>query len=135
MSQAKDNTIESIEQERLRKRKLSEVTSQDSALIRLLGSSLTPYKKWMFFALCVDGDHIRLKRCAPLSAATGDRGPIATGDVSGLIKITLIYGFAAIGLYVFTFGFNWFLQQAGQRALADLRTKLFDQIIRQDWAS
>src|SRR5690606_26667396 len=38
----------------------------------------------------------------------------------------------AIGLFIFTFAFNYFLQQAGQRALADLRTKLFNHIMRQD---
>ena len=56
-------------------------------------------------------------------------GPIATGDVDALVRITLLYGATAIGLFIFTFAFNWFLQQAGQRALADLRTKLFNHII------
>ena len=51
MSQARSTSIEAIEQDRLRKRKLSEVASQDSALFRLLGSSLAPYKKWLAISM------------------------------------------------------------------------------------
>ncbi len=61
-------------------------------------------------------------------------GPIARGEYSGLWRITALYGFAAIGLFVFTFGFTYFLQQAGQRALADLRTRLFNHLLGQDHA-
>ena len=47
------STFERLEQERLRKRKLSEVANQDSALFRLLGSSLAPYKKWLFISMAL----------------------------------------------------------------------------------
>ena len=59
-------------------------------------------------------------------------GPIARGEVDALVRITILYGATAVGLFVLTFAFNYFLQQAGQRALADLRTKLFNHILRQD---
>ena len=33
-----------------RRRKLSEVANQDSALFKLLGEALSPYKRWMAVA-------------------------------------------------------------------------------------
>lgn len=125
--------FEAIEAERMRKRKFSEVTSQDSALLRVLLGALAPYKKWVVFALILMVVTSALNALPPYLLQEAIDGPIARQDVQGLAKITLLYGITAVGLYVFTFAFKWFLQQAGQRALADLRTKLFDHIIRQDW--
>jgi len=122
-----------MEAERLRKRKLSEVASQDSALLRLLVGSLAPYKKWMAFALVLMVITSALNALPPFLLQRAIDGPIAHKDVHGLATLTILYGITAVGLYIFTFGFNWYLQQAGQRALADLRTNLFDHIIRQDW--
>ena len=58
-------------------------------------------------------------------------GPIARGEVNALWRITAIYGATAIGIFLLTFAFTYFLQQAGQRALADLRTRVFSHIF---WA-
>ncbi|MEZ4673722.1 MAG: ABC transporter ATP-binding protein [Caldilineaceae bacterium] len=41
---------------------------------------------------------------------------------------------AALGLFILTFAYTYYLQFAAQRALADLRTRLFDHIFRQDYA-
>src|SRR5215204_91080 len=132
MSQANMSAFERLEQERLRKRKLSEVANQDSALFRLLGSSLAPYKKWLYISIALMLVTSFLNAVPPYLLQQAIDGPIADGDVNALIQITFLYGATAIGLFVFTFAFNWFLQQAGQRALADLRIKLFDHILRQD---
>jgi ATP-binding cassette subfamily B protein len=59
-------------------------------------------------------------------------GPIARGDVRSLYMVTLLYGVTAIGIFLLTFAFTYFLQQAGQHALADLRSRLFDHILTQD---
>ena len=77
MSQAKINTIESIEQERLRKRKLSEVASQDSALFRLLGSSLAPYKKWLAISMVLMLVTSGLNAVPPYLLQQAIDGPIA----------------------------------------------------------
>lgn len=132
MPQASSTSIEAIEQDRLRKRKLSEVASQDSALFRLLGSSLAPYKKWLAISMLLMLVTSGLNAVPPYLLQQAIDGPIAEGDVDALVRITMLYGATAIGLFIFTFAFNWFLQQAGQRALADLRTKLFNHILRQD---
>jgi ATP-binding cassette subfamily B protein len=126
------STFEKLEQERLRKRKLSEVASQDSALFRLLGSSLAPYKKWLAISMVLMLVTSGLNAVPPYLLQQAIDGPIAQGDTNALIRLTILYGATAIGLFIFTFAFNWFLQQAGQRALADLRTKLFNHIMRQD---
>jgi ATP-binding cassette subfamily B multidrug efflux pump len=126
------STIEKLEQERLRKRKLSEVASQDSALFRLLGSSLAPYKKWLALSMVLMLVTSALNAVPPYLLQQAIDGPIMQGDVGALVRLTILYGATAIGLFLFTFAFNYFLQQAGQRALADLRTKLFDHIMRQD---
>ena len=53
-------------------------------------------------------------------------------DRNGLLRLALLYGATAIGIFVLTFAYTYFLQQAGQRALADLRSRLFDHILGQD---
>ena len=132
MSQANLSVIEEREKDRLRKRKLSEVASQDSALFRLLGSALAPYKKWLAISMVMMLITSGLNAVPPYLLQQAIDGPIRGGDVSALVRITILYGVTAIGLFLFTFAFNYFLQQAGQRALADLRTNLFRHILRQD---
>lgn len=114
------------------RRKLSEVANQDSALFQLLGSSLTPYKKWLFLALLLMLGTSALNAIPPYLLQQAIDGPIARGEVRALWSITAIYGLTAVGLFVMTFAFTYFLQQAGQRALADLRVRLFNHILRQD---
>ena len=132
------NSVEAAdraEQERLereRKRKLSEVASQDSALFKLLGNSLAPYKKWLGVSMLLMLGTSALNAVPPYLLQQAIDGPIARGEVDALVRITILYGATAVGLFVLTFAFNYFLQQAGQRALADLRTKLFNHILRQD---
>lgn len=114
------------------KRRLSEMASQDSALVKLLASSLAPYKKWLLAALVLMIGTAVLNAVPPYLLQQAIDGPIARGETGALWQITILYGVTAIGLFVLTFAFTYFLQQAGQRALADLRTRLFRQILRQD---
>ncbi len=118
--------------ERLRQRKLSEIANQDSALFKLLGQALAPYKGWLIIALLLMLATAALNVVPPYLMGAAIDGPISTGDVEGLATIALLYGATALGLFAFTFAFTYFLQQAGQRALADLRAKLFAHILRQD---
>ncbi|MBW7886536.1 MAG: ABC transporter ATP-binding protein, partial [Caldilineaceae bacterium] len=122
------------EREQAQRRRLSEVASQDSALFQLLGSSLAPYKGWLAGALVLMLGTSALNVVPPYLLQQAIDGPIPRGDVGTLWSITAIYGLTAIGLFVLTFAFTYFLQQAGQRALADLRTRLFTYILGQDHA-
>ncbi|MCL4831454.1 MAG: ABC transporter ATP-binding protein/permease [Caldilineaceae bacterium] len=112
----------------------SEVASQDSALIQLLASSLAPYKKWLFGALVLMLGVAGLNAVPPYLLQQAIDGPIKNGQVGALWRITAIYGGTAIGIFLLTFAFTYFLQQAGQRALADLRTRVFTHIFRLDHA-
>ena len=114
--------------------KLSAVASQDSALFQLLASSLTPYKGWLFAALVLMVAVSGLNAVPPYLLQQAIDGPIARGEIDALWRITAIYGATAIGIFLLTFAFTYFLQQAGQRALADLRTRLFSHILGQDHA-
>ena len=121
-------------QDRLRadERSIADLSSQDSALFQLLGKALKPYSKWMIMALALMLGVSALNAVPPLLLQRAIDGPIANGDVVGLVQITLLYGLTAVGIFVLTYGFTYFLQHAGQRALADLRVRLFDQILAQD---
>ena len=61
-------------------------------------------------------------------------GPLARGEVGPLWRIAALYGLTAIGIYVITYAYTYFLQQAGQRALADLRVRLFNHLLNHDYA-
>jgi ATP-binding cassette subfamily B protein len=58
-------------------------------------------------------------------------GPIAQRDAAGLWPIATLYGVVAIAMFGLTYAQTFFLQQAGQRALADLRARLFEHMLRQ----
>lgn len=122
------------EQARLeaQQRKISEVVSQDSALFKLLGASLAPYKKYLAIALGLMLVTSALNAVPPYLLQQAIDGPISEGDYGALWRITALYGFTAVGLYGFTFAFTYFLQQAGQRALADLRRRLIKHTLHQD---
>jgi ATP-binding cassette, subfamily B, multidrug efflux pump len=114
--------------------KISEVASQDSALFQLLASSLAPYKKWLFAALVLMIGVSGLNAVPPYLLQQAIDGPIRRGEIDALWRITAIYGGTAIAIFLLTFAFTYFLQQAGQRALADLRTRVFSHILGQDHA-
>ncbi|MCB0062029.1 MAG: ABC transporter ATP-binding protein, partial [Caldilineaceae bacterium] len=111
-----------------------EELSQDTALFELLASSLRPYWRSVTVAallmLAVAGMNV----IPPYLVQQAIDGPIATGDMQGLWRITIFYGITALALFVVTFAYTYYLQFAAQRALADLRTRLFDHIFRQDYA-
>lgn len=112
----------------------AEVASQDSALFQLLGSSLKPYRRWLFGALVLMVAVSGLNAVPPYLLQQAIDGPIARGELNALWRITFIYGGTAIGIFLLTFAFTYFLQQAGQRALADLRGKVFSHIFHLDHA-
>lgn len=110
-----------------------QVLNQDTALIQLLLTSIRPYWRMMslagIFMLLV----ALLNVVPPYLLQQAIDGPIARGDTGALGQITLLYGATALALFVLTFAYTYFLQYAAQRALADLRTRLFDHILRQDY--
>lgn len=111
-----------------------EIANQDSALLYLMASSLTPYRKWLFISLFLMLATAALNVVPPYLLQQAIDGPIAQGDTRVLWRLTALYGITAVGIFILTFAYTYFLQQAGQRALADLRTRLFNHIFTQDHA-
>ncbi|MEZ4661945.1 MAG: ABC transporter ATP-binding protein [Caldilineaceae bacterium] len=109
-------------------------SSQDTALLQLLALSIRPYWRPLVVALVLMVGVAGLNAVPPYLLQRAIDGPIARGETGGLWGIAILYGVTALLLFAFTFAYTWFLQQAGQRALADLRTKLLDHILHLDYA-
>ncbi|MEM7124910.1 MAG: ABC transporter ATP-binding protein [Chloroflexota bacterium] len=112
----------------------TEEISQDGALFHLLGSVLWPYKRWMGMALVLMIVVAGLNVVPPYLLQQAIDGPLANGEIGPLWRIAALYGLTAIGIYVITYAYTYFLQQAGQRALADLRVRLFNHLLNHDYA-
>ncbi|MCB0127255.1 MAG: ABC transporter ATP-binding protein, partial [Caldilineaceae bacterium] len=111
-----------------------EELSQDTALFELLGSSMRPYWPSMSLAALLMFAVAGMNVVPPYLLQQAIDGPIARGDMQALWRITILYGATALGIFVVTFAYTYYLQFAAQRALADLRTRLFDHIFKQDYA-
>lgn len=107
-------------------------TSQDLALIALLAEALVPYKRWIFIAGLIMVGVASLNVVPPYLLQQAIDGPIARGDMGALWRITFLYGFTAVAVFGLTYAYTYFLQQAGQRALADIRSRLFNHILSLD---
>jgi ATP-binding cassette subfamily B protein len=104
----------------------------DRALVEMLASILAPYK-WAIAAifamlLGVTGLSIML----PWLVQQAVDGPIASGNLEGLIPIGLVYFAAIIVIFILRFAYTYWLQTVGQNALVALRQRLYDHLLRQD---
>ena len=111
---------------------VDENLNQDTALFKLLGTALAPYWRWTAMAMLLMLATAAANAVPPYLLQQAIDGPIRNGDTATLWRITILYGATAIAAFVFTFAYTYFLQNAAQRALADIRTRLFDHIMRQD---
>ncbi|MEM7536700.1 MAG: ABC transporter ATP-binding protein [Chloroflexota bacterium] len=130
--------MESIRQSEL-ERKIEgiddvEEISQDGALFRLLGDAMRPYWYWMAAALVLMLVVASLNVIPPYLLQQAIDGPISVGESGPLWGLAALYGVTAIAIYVLTYAYTYFLQQAGQRALADLRVRLFSHLLNHDYA-
>ncbi|MBI1298578.1 ATP-binding cassette domain-containing protein [bacterium] len=119
--------------EKQAQKKVEEQTaSQDTALFKLLAGSLSPYKWWLILAMVLMLGVASLNVVPPYLLQQAIDGPIQDGNTRILWQLAVIYGVTALALFVLTLFYTFALQQAGQRALADLRSKLFNHIFKQD---
>ncbi|MBL8134717.1 MAG: ABC transporter ATP-binding protein [Anaerolineae bacterium] len=118
-------------------RRLSAVDLQtekitDRYLFRMLGQFLAPYRGSLavvFLGLVIVSI---LSTALPYLVQKAVDGPIATGDLEGLIPFGLLYFGVVIAIYILRFGYIYLLQTVGQNTLRDLRARLFEHILRQD---
>ncbi|MBK8135536.1 MAG: ABC transporter ATP-binding protein [Chloroflexi bacterium] len=59
-------------------------------------------------------------------------GPIATGDLSGLAPLAIVYTLCVPGIFGLRFAYTYVLQTVGQNALVAIRQKLFEHVLTLD---
>lgn len=108
------------------------VRGQDAALVALLVSTMAPRWRILALALIILLATAALNVAPPALMQQAIDGPIARGDADGLWIIAALYGAVALAMFALQYVYTLLLQIAGQRALADLRMRLFEHITRQD---
>ncbi|MFN5060060.1 MAG: ABC transporter ATP-binding protein [Chloroflexota bacterium] len=106
----------------------------DSVLFKLMYQAIRPHWRPLAIAFVLLSLTAALNVIPPALLQWAIDGPIATGDTTDLLPITLLYGGTAIAMFIIQYIYTYFLQQAGQRALSDMRTDLFNRIMTQDQA-
>lgn len=104
----------------------------DRYLFWMLGHFLRPYLGQIIivFALLIGVSALSL--ILPYLIQQAVDGPIAEGDLSGLIPYGILYFGTIIVLFALRFAHTYLLQTVGQNALVDLRQTLFEHFLRQD---
>lgn len=104
----------------------------DRYLFWMLGRFLRPYLGQIIivFALLIGVSALSL--ILPYLIQQAVDGPIAEGDLSGLIPYGILYFGTIIVLFALRFAHTYLLQTVGQNALVDLRQTLFEHFLRQD---
>lgn len=109
-----------------------EESLSDRYLIRMLGQFVVPYWKELVFVFAMLLGVTALSLLPPYLIQRAVDGPIAEGDLSGLIPFAVIYFLCIPALFVLRFGHVYLLQTVGQNALTTLREKLYQHILKQD---
>ncbi len=108
------------------------VIGQDVALFRLLASTMSPYRDKLIVAFVLLLATAGLNAVPPEIVRRAIDGPIAQGNVTGLWPLAALYGGLSILMFLLQYVYAYVLQQAAQRALADLRARMFDHVVHQD---
>ena len=106
----------------------------DTILFALLFRAVRPHWRPLSISLMLLGVTAGLNVVPPTLLQWAIDGPIHSGNTADLWPITILYGGTAIAMFLIQYVYTYYLQQAGQRALSDLRTDLFARIMEQDQA-
>src|SRR5262245_19710620 len=104
---------------------------QDAALAWLIVATLMPHWRALLLAVITLPGTAALNVAPPYLVQQAIDGPIAQRNPSGLWLLAVAYGAVAVAMFGLQYAQTYFLQQAGQRALADLRMRMFDHMLRQ----
>ena len=115
-------------------RKSISTQGPDIVLFRLMYHAVKPHWRPLAIAFVLLGITAGLNVVPPSLLQWAIDGPIATGDTADLWPITALYGGTAIAMFIIQYVYSYYLQKAGQRALSDMRTNLFNRIMSQDQA-
>lgn len=104
---------------------------QDAALLWLLATTMAPHWRLLAGAAALLAAGAALNVVPPYLLQQAIDGPVAARDAAGLWPLALAYAGVAVAVFMLTIGQVYLLQHAGQRALADLRVRLLDHMLRQ----
>ncbi|MBC8171931.1 MAG: ABC transporter ATP-binding protein, partial [Anaerolineae bacterium] len=104
----------------------------DRYLVKMLSQFLLPYWKELVLIFVMLLGVTTLSLLPPYLIQRAVDGPITEGNLAGLLPYAVIYFLSVPSLFALRFGHIYLLQTVGQSALANLRQKLFEHILRQD---
>ena len=106
----------------------------DSRLMRRLMTYLRPYRGRAVLALLAIVAGVAAQLAQPVLVKRAIDDYIATGDLSGLTTVALLYLGTLVGAFVAEFVQMTTLQMVGQRIMYDLRRQVYDHLQRLDVA-
>lgn len=106
----------------------------DGRLMRRLIGYLRPYKARAFFALCAIITGVGFQLAQPVLVKRAIDRHIATGDLSGVGTVALLYLGTLVGSFLAEFVQTTTLQMLGQRIMYDMRREVYDHLQRLDLA-
>jgi ATP-binding cassette subfamily B multidrug efflux pump len=100
----------------------------DSHLMKRLLQYLRPYKKWLIIALVILIVSTLLRLAGPVVIKMAIDDYIAVGDSEGLGRLVLLYAAILLVQFFATWGQIYLMEWIGQKAMYDLRMKVFKHI-------
>jgi ATP-binding cassette subfamily B multidrug efflux pump len=104
---------------------------QDGALAWLVVTTLAPHWRALLVAVVMLLATAALNVAPPYLVQQAIDGPIAQHSAAGLWPLAALYGGVALLMFGLQYAQTYFLQIAGQRALADVRARLFSNMLHQ----
>lgn len=104
----------------------------DSYLIKMLWRFLKPYVPQFIGVIVLLFLVAGLELLLPYLIKETIDGPIANENLSGIMPLGLGYLGTIVAIFIFQFGYTYWLQTIGQSALLNLRQELFEHIVKQD---
>jgi ATP-binding cassette, subfamily B, multidrug efflux pump len=102
----------------------------DSKLVARLGTFVAPYWRRVGVALLLMLFGAAVELAPPFLVRTAIDGPIARGDVGGILPIFGLYMAALLGAFGFRYGQTYIMNSVGQRVMVDIRMRIFSHIQR-----
>ncbi len=107
--------------------------TQDAALLWLVATTMAPFWRLLALAFVLLVGTALLGVVPPFLLQRAIDGPVRSGNPEGLWTLAALYAGAVLLGLVFQFGQVYLLQVSGQRALANLRRRLFDHMVGQNF--
>ena len=104
----------------------------DRYLVKMLGRFLRPYVGSLVAIFAMLLLVTLLSLTPPYLIQRAVDGPIASGDLNGLVPLGIVYFSMIVLVFALRFAYTYLLQTVGQNALMSIRQSLFEHILKQD---